>query len=345
MADAIGDGDTPEAEALRCRFQQVSGALMAKAQEDTAFFRFTRCLAQCEVGADPGDPAWTPARFGAWLATRSGRDLTLTSSHDTKRAEDARARLLAMTHRPEAFLDAYRAAAGVPGAAEVPASLRWYIVQSLLALWEEGRDDLASRLAGHVEKALREAREVTTWSHPRAGAERPAEGFARALAEGWGLARPPGLDRLVALGDRLSLMQLALKCAVPGIPDFYQGAEGPLHHLTDPDNRLAVDWDALDEAGGAPAEDGGLAARKGRLTRDLLRLRADHPEAFAGAAGVESGEGGAWRLADMTRLSQCRLTKQSHGGAHGRQGVGHFPGVGLGQDFLGYDQVYHVRTH
>ena len=93
----------------------------------------------------------------------------------------------------------------------------------------------------------------------------------------------------MALGDRLSLMQLALKCAVPGIPDFHQGAEGPLHHLTDPDNRLAVDWDALGEAGGPPAENERLAARKGRLTRDLLRRRADHPEAFAGAAGWSGG--------------------------------------------------------
>ncbi len=296
LAREVGDGATEAARRLRTRFQQVTGALMAKSQEDTAFFRFTRCLAHCEVGGEPGDPAWTPARFGAWCAARTGRDLSLTSSHDTKRAEDARARLLAMTHDPEAFEALLAASEGVPGAAEVPASLRWYIVQSLLAIWEEGRRDIAARLAAHVEKALREAREVTTWSHPRPEAEARAEDLSRALALDWAARRPPGLDRLAALGARISLAQVALKCAMPGIPDFYQGAEGPLHHLTDPDNRLAVDWEGLGEVGGPPVADAALAGRKGALTRDLLRLRAERPELFAGAARVEGGEGGPWTL-------------------------------------------------
>ncbi len=296
LAREVGDGATEAARRLRTRFQQVTGALMAKSQEDTAFFRFTRCLAHCEVGGEPGDPAWAPERFGAWCAARTGRDLTLTSSHDTKRAEDARARLLAMTHDPEAFGALLAASDGVPGSAEVPASLRWYIVQSLLALWEDGRDDIAPRLAAHVEKALREAREVTTWSHPRPEAEARAEDFSRALALDWAARRPPGLDRLAELGARLSLAQVALKCAMPGIPDFYQGAEGPLHHLTDPDNRLAVDWEGLEEVGGPPVTDRPLAGQKGTLTRDLLRLRAERPGLFAGAARVEAGGGGAWTL-------------------------------------------------
>ena len=89
---------------------------MAKSQEDTAFFRFTRCLAHCEVGGEPGDPVWSPDRFGHWLAGRTGRDLTLTSSHDTKRAEDARMRLVAMTHLPHAFGRVWEASKGVGAA-------------------------------------------------------------------------------------------------------------------------------------------------------------------------------------------------------------------------------------
>ena len=264
----------------------MTGALMAKAQEDTAFFRHVRCLAHCEVGGSPGEAAWTPAQFGKWLAGRRGRDLTLTSSHDTKRAEDARARLLAMTHLPEAFAEVLEASKGVPLA--VPPAHRWYVVQSLLAVWEAGRGDIPGRLALHVEKALREAREVTTWAHPREAAEARTEDFARALAADWARALPPGARALMALGDELSLSQVALKMVMPGVPDLYQGAEGPLHHLTDPDNRLPVAWDA------APAA--GLGARKGDLTRRLLRLRAENPAFFAGAATRVEGEGPSWRL-------------------------------------------------
>ncbi|EYD75216.1 Malto-oligosyltrehalose synthase [Rubellimicrobium mesophilum DSM 19309] len=195
VARAIRDGDTEEARRLRTRFQQVTGALMAKSQEDTAFYRFTRCLAHCEVGGEPGDPVWTPARFGEWLSERTGRDLTLTSSHDTKRAEDARMRLVAMTHLPDAFAHVWQASKAVDGAPKVDPRIRWYAVQSLLALWEDGRQDLEDRLAGHLEKALREAREVTNWTHPREEAEARPEDFARALAREWGRGLPDGAPR------------------------------------------------------------------------------------------------------------------------------------------------------
>ncbi|MBP1806409.1 malto-oligosyltrehalose synthase [Rubellimicrobium aerolatum] len=291
VARAIREGDTEEARRLRVRFQQVTGALMAKSQEDTAFYRFTRCLAHCEVGGEPGEPVWSPARFGEWLATRTGRDLTLTSSHDTKRAEDARMRLVAMTHLPDAFARVWEASKSVDGARHVPAAIRWYVVQSLLALWEEGREGLADRLAAHLEKALREAREVTNWTHPREEAEARPEDFARALAAAWEKGLPPGAPDLIARADELSLAQLAIKGVMPGIPDFYQGAEGPLHHLTDPDNRLAVDWDRL----GCP-EPEGFAQRKDGLTRRLLALRAERPALFEGGATRVEDDAKGWRL-------------------------------------------------
>jgi (1->4)-alpha-D-glucan 1-alpha-D-glucosylmutase len=230
VKDAICDGATEEARRLRQRFQQVSGALMAKSQEDTAFFRFTRCLAHCEVGGEPGDPVWSPKRFGQWLAERTGHDLVLTSSHDTKRAEDARMRLVAMTHRPQAFARVWEASATLPGADAVEPATRWYVVQSLLALLEDGREGLDERLVEHLEKAMREAREVTNWTHPRPEAEAAAEDFARSLARDWANALPEGARELIARAEELSLAQVALKVLMPGIPDFYQGAEAPPPH-------------------------------------------------------------------------------------------------------------------
>jgi (1->4)-alpha-D-glucan 1-alpha-D-glucosylmutase len=303
VKEAVCDGTTEQARRLRQRFQQVTGALMAKSQEDTAFFRFTRCLAHCEVGGEPGDPVWTPARFRDWLADRTGRDLTLTSSHDTKRAEDARMRLVAMTHLPQAFAQVWEDSKRIPGAEAVPSATRWYVVQSLLALWEDGREALGERLAKHLEKAMREAKEVTNWTHPREDAEQEPEHFASALARTWADRLPPGAKELFARAEELSLAQLALKVLMPGIPDLYQGAEGPLHHLTDPDNRLAVDWDRL----GCP-EPGGFAHRKDALTRRLLALRRDRPGLFAAGTLRVEEEDGAWRLVREAEEGQVVLS-------------------------------------
>ncbi|EYD75215.1 putative hydrolase [Rubellimicrobium mesophilum DSM 19309] len=100
---------------------------------------------------------------------------------------------------------------------------------------------------------------------------------------------------MIARADELSLAQLALKGLMPGIPDFYQGAEGPLHHLTDPDNRLAVDWDRLGCPESSPGP-GGFARRKDALTRRLLALRAEHPDLFAAGSLAVEGADGSWRL-------------------------------------------------
>jgi (1->4)-alpha-D-glucan 1-alpha-D-glucosylmutase len=170
-------------------------------------------------------------------------------------------------------------------------------------MWEHGRDGLGDRLAAHLEKALREAREVTNWTHPREEAEQNGEDFARTLAREWQNRLPDGAEELFARARDLSLAQVALKVAMPGIPDFYQGAEGPLHHLTDPDNRLAVDWDRL--RGPDPRI---WAAEKDALTRRLLALRATYPNLFLqGAIRVEGNED-AWTF--LREGPEGRLTLQ-----------------------------------
>lgn len=274
---------------FRTRFQQVTGALTAKAHEDTAEFRFNRYLAANEVGSDPDEPAMSAGEFGQWFARRTREApeaMVLTSSHDTKRAEDARMRLAAVSHAPEDFAALWQAAEALPGEG-VAANLRWYIVQAWLAVWEPGRADVPERLADHVRKAMREAKVVTTHTDPDAAAETAALDWTAALCAAW--ETPPAeVARLHARGEVLSLAQIALKLMLPGVPDTYQGTEDGAFHLTDPDNRLPVDFAAL--ASGGPATAFGQA--KTALLRKMLALRAAEPELFAAGEVRVTGEAG-----------------------------------------------------
>ncbi|SDE31356.1 malto-oligosyltrehalose synthase [Limimaricola pyoseonensis] len=305
----ITDPQDEVARAFQCRFQQVTGALLAKAHEDTAGFRWNRYIAANEVGADPDEPSITPEELSGWLSRRAPSEMTLTSTHDTKRSEDARMRLVAISHLPEAFLALWEHSEEVEGATEIDPNLRWYILQTLLAMWEAGREDIADRLGRHVEKAMREAKEVTTWTHPDAEAEAAAQRFASALAAAWSRELPPGAAQIMARGEALSLAQTALKLVMPGVPDIYQGTEIGAFQLTDPDNRMAVDFRAiaglamagardcfpepvdpatLPAAAGADAPDtapalDSFAGRKSRLICAALALRRARPEFFTAA--------------------------------------------------------------
>jgi (1->4)-alpha-D-glucan 1-alpha-D-glucosylmutase len=270
----------PLPDTLRRRFQQVTGAVIAKAQEDTAFYREVPLLSANEVGGEPDDPPVPPRAFHDEMIARARRwprAMTLTSSHDTKRSEDARMRIAAITCDPEAFL-AFFHRCGEHADDAVGANLRWYLAQTLLAL--SGEDDLAARLETHVEKALREAKRSTFWSAPNARVEDAARAFAQRLADRFGLP-PPELSGILDRAGDLALVQTALKLTVPGIPDIYQGCEVSCLALTDPDNRRPVDFDAL-ASGLADAArlPGDLDRRKMSLTRRLLRLRRAEPELF-----------------------------------------------------------------
>lgn len=278
----------PQGEAdhrLAVRLQQVSGALLAKSQEDTAGFRWTRYIAANEVGAEPEEPTVTDAEANAFLADRRSTEMNLTSTHDTKRSEDSRMRLVAISHHPEAFR------ALVDGVDHLaPKTLsprwRWYIVQSVLALWGEPEANLADRLHQHNQKAMREAKIESFWTEPDEDAEAAADAFVDAICTQWQKARPQELSQIIETGEALSLAQLALKCLMPGFPDIYRGGEGPFFALTDPDNRLPVDYDAI-----ARLESGqGFGADKHKLTRILLELRQTDPD-FFNAASSEMGQG------------------------------------------------------
>ncbi|WP_322890937.1 MULTISPECIES: malto-oligosyltrehalose synthase [unclassified Yoonia] len=286
---------------LRLRMQQLTGAAIAKAQEDTAFYRWTPLLSANEVGAEPDAPAMSVADFHATMRRRQAETpygLTLTSSHDTKRSEDARMRIAALSHDP-AFAETLLS--HVPDA---PAPWRWYIAQSAFAAAPAGA--LADRLAAHLEKAMREAKQDTFWTAPAADVETPVLDAARRSAQAFG--DDSALAHLVTRADNLALAQCALKLFMPGVPDIYQGTEIGSYRLTDPDNRAAVDWTRLAHlAQGRPA---GTAFDRTKfdLTRTLLHLRRAEPETFAGPwqpLDAAEGELRAARGRFALHLSTC----------------------------------------
>mgnify|MGYP001950678495 CR=1 FL=1 len=131
----------PAADALRVRMQQVTGAVAAKAQEDTAFYRETRLLSMNEVGGEPDDGALDTASFHALMTQRAEEmphGMVLTSSHDTKRSEDARTMLIAATHAPAAF-DAWMARCAAQAPEGLDPGTEWYLSQSRLALGNRNR--------------------------------------------------------------------------------------------------------------------------------------------------------------------------------------------------------------
>lgn len=269
-------------EPLRVRFQQVAGATMAKGQEDTAFYRYNRLLSANEVGAEPAEPAISTPAFLSLMRTRAEvmpEGVSLTTSHDTKRSEDARARIAALSHHPDAMEHLWADAAALAEAASVPANLRWYLVQSVWALPADAPDRV-TRLCDHAVKAMREAKQGTSWQRPDEGFEMSAVRFVQALVSR--CAEFPALTHTAAhTAARLSVAQLALKLTIPGVPDIYQGAEAACHLLTDPDNRRAVDWGRFRAALTDPATlQGPLDRAKFTLTRTVLQLRRGHPALF-----------------------------------------------------------------
>ncbi len=286
---AAGDGVPDE---FVTRFQQTSPPITAKGIEDTAFYRYLRLLALNDVGGDPARFGLDVESFHQRTAQRAGRfphSLLTTQTHDTKRSGDVRARLGALAGMAAEWREA------VLGWQELTASLRsdiggreapdgneqYLIFQTLVGAWPISRE----RLAGYLEKALREAKVHTNWAQPDEAWEAAVQRFAAGLLE----HRPfldafePFAARVAAEGRRAALGQLLLKLTVPGIPDLYQGDELETLSLVDPDNRRPVDWERRRAAlaglldGSGPTEE----TRKLFLIHRALELRARRPQTFA----------------------------------------------------------------
>ena len=271
--------------AFRTRFQQLTPPIMAKGVEDTAFYRYARLLALCDVGGDPGRWSISVDAFHAGNAARAERfplHLLSSQTHDTKRSGDVRARIGTLAGMAEEWVAAVRRwrsicaplrAGGAPDAVE-----EYTIFQTLAGAWPLAPE----RLCEYMLKALREAKRNTSWVEPDAAWEERVLAYCRGLYEHAEFRADfePFAARVAAAGELHALRQTALKLTVPGVPDIYQGDELVALSLVDPDNRRAVDWERRAELlGAAPADPD---TRKLWLIRELLALRARRPGAFAG---------------------------------------------------------------
>jgi (1->4)-alpha-D-glucan 1-alpha-D-glucosylmutase len=278
---------------LAARFQQYTGAVMAKGVEDTAFYRYTRFTALNEVGGDPGHFGVPVAGFHDASAARQQRwpaGMTALSTHDTKRSEDVRARLAVLSELPEqwaATLRRWMARAPLPDPAF--AHLLW---QSAVGAWPIERQ----RLHAYAEKAAREASTSTSWADPDDDFERAMHAAVDAMYDDEALHADIAAfaETIAADGWSNSLGQKLVQLTMPGVPDVYQGTELWDFSLVDPDNRRPVDFDARRElltrldGGRQPAVDRSGAAKL-LVTSRALRLRRDRPDLFTGYTPLTAG--------------------------------------------------------
>jgi (1->4)-alpha-D-glucan 1-alpha-D-glucosylmutase len=297
----------PRVRRFALKLQQFTGPMMAKSLEDTAFYRYHRLLALNEVGGDPAAQALPPETFHNMMRSRAKTwplGLTATATHDTKRGEDARARLLALAEIP----GEWASAVGrwkilnaphliVEGSMRSPsAAFEYMLYQALVGAWSlTGRDDaFLERIQAYALKAAREGKQETSWLNPNAAYEAGLGAFLERILD-------PGVSaeflaslrsftqRTSLLGALNSLSQITLKATMPGVPDFYQGTEFWDFSLVDPDNRRPVDFAARASAlASIETPDWESLAHHwtdGRIklawTRHLLRLRAELAEVFA----------------------------------------------------------------
>ncbi|HKR37129.1 MAG TPA: malto-oligosyltrehalose synthase [Steroidobacteraceae bacterium] len=283
------------------KFQQVTSPVAAKGVEDTAMYRYNRLVCLNEVGNDPGRYGVSSAALHQANAERARlwpHTMLATSTHDTKRSEDVRARIAVLSEIPELWkrhlarwTRLNRSKRRHLGEDPVPDRQDEYLLyQTLIGIWspEEAPATLIERVQAYAVKAAREAKRSTSWIMPNAEYEKALSDFIGEL-----LADPERsaflkdfrvLAQTVAFfGSINSLVQTVLKIAAPGIPDFYQGTELPALTLVDPDNRRRVDFTAaaqrLDALDSLPQHE--RVTSKLFVMQKLLQLRRDDPELFA----------------------------------------------------------------
>ncbi len=249
---------TPDSIEFVRKLQQVTGPITAKAIEDTAFYAYNRLLSLNEVGGDPRQFGTTVEEFHALNRERLldwPGSLNSTSTHDTKRSEDVRTRIAALSEIPIEWEKTLGRWAQLNGAfkttvvdAPAPdANEELLVYQTLIGAFpddERVTPELVARVQAYLEKALKEAKVHSSWTNPDDEYEQAVKSFAgRALASAPFLADFVPFVRRIAQAARLSsLSQVAFKVASPGVPDVYQGCELWDLSLVDPDNRRPVDF-------------------------------------------------------------------------------------------------------
>jgi (1->4)-alpha-D-glucan 1-alpha-D-glucosylmutase len=297
----------PRVRRFALKVQQFTGPMMAKSLEDTAFYRYHRLLALNEVGGDPSAKALSVDAFHESMTIRAREwphGMTATATHDTKRGEDARTRIMALAELPGEWTSAVARwkilnapHLVIDGEMRAPsATFEYMLYQALLGAWPSGPHDDAfvERMQAYALKAAREGKQETSWLNPHQAYEAGLRTFIERILDR--SASAEFLNSLETLARRVSLLgalnslsQITLKATMPGVPDFYQGTEFWELSLVDPDNRRPVDfagraavlasletpdWEGL-------VQNWSNGHLKLAWTRSLLKLRTELADVFA----------------------------------------------------------------
>lgn len=261
FADSCPDPVKKEWLEFVLRWQQLTGAVMAKGVEDTALYNFHRLVSMNEVGGDPDGSGIAPAEFHSCNIDRLNHwpgTMNTTTTHDTKRSGDVRARINVLSEIPgewenhlKKWMDLNKALKqNVKGIPVPDPETEILIYQTMLGSWpldESGFAEFQQRLKNYMLKAEKEAKSRTGWINPDKDYEHALTHFIEVT-----LNRPLNqkfLDDFILLQEKVaffgalnSLSQTLLKVTSPGVPDFYQGSELWDFSLVDPDNRRPVDY-------------------------------------------------------------------------------------------------------
>jgi (1->4)-alpha-D-glucan 1-alpha-D-glucosylmutase len=279
------------------RFEQFTAPVMAKGVEDTAYYCWNRLAAMNEVGGDPDCDGFTLEHFHNYqMRMQQTFPMTMTTlgTHDTKRSDDVRARMIVLTEMPDAFAEAVRRwsthNAKFRGGDQIDTGTEWFLYQTLVGAWPISKE----RLREYMQKAMREAKVRTSWVANNAEYENALSGYIDAiLGDQEFVAELEKFVGEIATAGRInSLAQTLMKYTAPGVPDLYQGGELWDFTLVDPDNRRPVDYARrgalLKEMQslnvGQVLERGDEGLPKLWVVHKALLLRKEHPGWFGPAA-------------------------------------------------------------
>lgn len=276
------------------RFQQFTSPVMAKGVEDTVFYCFNRQIGMNEVGSSPAHDGISIEEFHQYCAKMQSEfpaSMTTLSTHDTKRCDDVRARLAALTESPARWKGALqrwaRMTTGFKTNKLPDRNTEYFLYQTLIGAWPISEE----RLQAYMLKAVREAKEQTAWTQQNKEFEDALSTFIQKVLQSSTFVAD--IEQMVSRVNHAaqinSLAQSLLRYTAPGVPDTYQGGELWDYRLVDPDNRTPVDYKLrqamLDElkTGVAPEEITKRAPSgmpKLWVAHRALTLRRDHPEWF-----------------------------------------------------------------